>query len=259
MAGGRRGGRARRVTVAVAAVPLAAVALLAAEAVIAMRRSYLPVPDAAITATVGDAAGTPLRLVVLGDSTVRGVGSSSAGTALPVLVAERVAAAVGRPVEVTGVGVSGARTDDVRDEQARLLRDLEPDVVLVVIGSNDATHATAPWSMREQTRRMLEAVQDAAGPAPVVLGGIPQFATVPALLQPLRWVVGVEATWLRNAQRRAAADAGVPFVDIAGLASPRFVGVPEAMSGDGFHPSDIGYGFWADALAPAVADALHRR
>jgi lysophospholipase L1-like esterase len=32
--------------------------------------------------------------------------------------------------------------------------------------------------------------------------------------------------------------------------------VPEATSSDGFHPSPIGYGFWADAIAPAIVAGL---
>jgi lysophospholipase L1-like esterase len=51
----------------------------------------------------------------------------------------------------------------------------------------------------------------------------------------------------------------VVFVDLAEQASPRFLGVPEATSPDGFHPSPVGYGFWADALAPAVVEALAER
>lgn len=46
------------------------------------------------------------------------------------------------------------------------------------------------------------------------------------------------------------------FVDLAAEASPRFAGVPEATSSDGFHPSPIGYGFWADAIALTVVNAL---
>jgi lysophospholipase L1-like esterase len=90
----------------------------------------------------------------------------------------------------------------------------------------------------------------------VVLGGIPLFGGATALAQPLRWVVDRNASVMRDVQRRAATGTpGVTFVDIASLASPRFRGVPGAMSPDGFHPGPPGYGFWADALAPAVVDA----
>ncbi|MDP8969765.1 MAG: SGNH/GDSL hydrolase family protein, partial [Actinomycetota bacterium] len=85
------------------------------------------------------------------------------------------------------------------------------------------------------------------------------FKTVPALDQPLRALVGAYAGLLRERQRAAAGAGGAVFVDIAALASPRFLDRPESMSPDGFHPSAVGYGFWADALAPAVAAAVSGR
>jgi lysophospholipase L1-like esterase len=195
----------------------------------------------------------PLELIVLGDSTAAGVGSPKPEQSLAVLVADRVADRLGRRVHVVSKGMSGARTATVLADQVPLLEAAKPDVVLIVIGANDVTHVTAPWTMRRQTAALVEAARK-AGHAPVVIGGIPQFRTVPALLQPLRWVTGEYASVLREVQRRAASQTGAAYVDIAALASPRFVGRPESMSSDGFHPSPIGYGFWADALAPAVAD-----
>lgn len=243
-----------------AAVPLGLVGVLAVEGYLAATAEYLPVPDYVVEATVGSGGGSPVErveLVVLGDSTVAGIGSPSAEDSLAVLVADRVAAQAGRAVHVIGYGVSGALTEDVRTDQLPKLVDGSVDVLLIVIGSNDATHVTPPWAMASHTRELLLAARDAVGPdSAVVLGGIPQFTTVPALGQPLRWAVGRYAGLLRERQRSVAADLGVPFVDIAALASPRFVGVPDAMSSDGFHPAPTGYGFWADALAPAVAGAI---
>jgi lysophospholipase L1-like esterase len=104
---------------------------------------------------------------------------------------------------------------------------------------------------------MLRAARERTD-APVILGGIPRFRAVPALAEPLRAVIDGYARPLRSAQRAAASTVGdgVSFVDIAVEASPRFLGRPESMSSDGFHPSPVGYGFWADALAPTVVEAL---
>jgi lysophospholipase L1-like esterase len=72
-------------------------------------------------------------------------------------------------------------------------------------------------------------------------------------------MVDLYSGMLRREQRTAAAGvSGVSFVDLAADASPRFAGVPEATSSDGFHPSPIGYGFWADAISPSVVAALGR-
>lgn len=239
-------------------LPLAFVGVLAVEALAAGRGEYAPddpgfVVDAAARPAAGGATGAPLRLVMLGDSTVAGLGATSAEGSLAVQTAQRAADELGRDVHVTGLGVSGARTADVASDQVPQLVDGEYDVVVIVIGSNDVTHATPPWRFDDETRQMLTRAVEAGGGAPVVLGGIPLFGSATALAQPLRGVVDLYAKPLRRIQSAVAAQVdGVTFVDIAAEASPRFAGVPDAMSPDGFHPADKGYGFWADALAPAV-------
>lgn len=250
----------RRVVVGAAVgVPLAFVGLLAAEAVMAARGEYAPSdPGYMVEATVEPSTGAeptqgPLRVVMLGDSTVAGLGAPTEEESLPVQTAQRVADLLSRPVAVRGLGVSGARTFDVASSQIPLIDDA--DVVVIVIGSNDVTHATPPWRFDEQTRDMLAAAVERSG-GPVVLGGIPLFGSATALAQPLRAVVDAYAKPLRGIQAKTAANTpGVTFVNIAELASPRFRGVPDAMSDDGFHPAPVGYGFWADALAPAIATA----
>lgn len=135
----------RRLLQAVGFIVGALVAVIGVELVMLSRREYLPSdPGYVVDMRVeprGGASGEPVRLAVLGDSTVVGVGSPTEAESLPVLIAQRVADATGRPVEVTGFGDSGART-------ATLTADQLPrvgggfDVLVLVIGSNDATHAT---------------------------------------------------------------------------------------------------------------------
>lgn len=233
----------------------AVVALVLGEIVVARDRTYLVDVPFTVDRTVGAAGGdrAPLELRVLGDSTAAGVGTDSAADALPSLIAERVAWRLGRPVHVIGLGASGARTADVTRTQLGVVRDA--DVVVLVVGSNDVIHATTPGRMRDRTGELLDAAS--ALDVPVVLGGIPRFYGVGAFMQPLRAIVDGYAAVLRDVQEDVAATRpDVRFVDIAALASPRFLGVPGAMSGDEFHPSTVGYGFWADALAPAVVGAV---
>lgn len=226
--------------------------LLAGEVIVARGRTYLTDVDFRVDRTVGPVrrAAAPFELRVLGDSTAAGVGTDAAAESLPVLLAERVAQQLGRPVHVVGVGVSGARTVDVRRRQLPAIGN-DADALVIVVGSNDVIHVTPPWRLEARTRALLE--DAAATRVPVVLGGIPRFAGVTAFPQPLRAVTDAYAAIQRERQREATSR--IPdavFVDIAALASPRFVGRPEAFSSDEFHPSTIGYGFWADALAPAV-------
>ena len=236
----------------------AIVALIGVELVLIGRRTFLPMdPGYRIDRVVpgpDGATGDPLRLAVLGDSTVAGVGSPTEAEALAVLIAERVAAASRRAVRVVGFGVAGARTATVRTEQLPRLHGTW-DAVVLVVGANDATHAT-PWpQLRTDAELML---RGARAHAPVVvLAGTPRFHANEIIPEPLRTMVDRYAGLLRREQRAAvAAVEGARFVDLAAEASPRFLGRPDATSVDGFHPSPTGYGFWADAIAPAVGRGL---
>lgn len=240
-------------------LPLVALAVLGAQVYYA---SKVDRPDLEPTYEVDtsvEIAGAirPLRLVMLGDSTAAGVGSPTVEGSLPVLVAERVATELERSVTVLGHGVSGARTDDVRATQVPLLADATADVIVVVVGSNDVTHLTPPWTLRRQTAELLAATREAAPGTPIVLAGIPLFGGADRLPLPLRWVVMAYARPLRTAQQQVALDTdGVRYVNIARDASPLFREVPDAMSADGYHPSPVGYGLWADAIAPVVTEAV---
>lgn len=249
----------RRVAIAIGLSVVGLGVLIGVELILLSRREYLPGhPGYRVNALVDPATGATdtarVRIAVLGDSTVAGVGSPTEAEALPVLIAQRVADQIGRPVEVIGFGDSGARTASLADEQLPIEASAF-DVVVLVIGSNDATHAT-PWlSFRRQTVRMLE--RATAGGALVILAGTPRFSGTQIIPEPLRTLVDRYAAVLRGEQRAEVGErAGVRFVDLASEASPRFAGRPDATSSDGFHPSPIGYGFWADAIAPAVVDAL---
>jgi lysophospholipase L1-like esterase len=251
---------ARRVRRAIPALliglPIGLLALIGLEVAQLKRREFLPPdPGYRIDAVVQPAAGSTaplLELAVLGDSTVAGVGSPSQAESLAVLVARRVADGLRRPVHVLGHGVSGARTATVALQLDGVADGT--DALLIVVGANDATHAT-PWpAFAEHTRTLLEAA--VARGRPVVLGSTPRFYGTDIIPQPLRFMVDAYAGVLRAEQRAAVATtAGTRLADLA-LVAPRFEGVPEATSRDGFHPSPIGYGFWADALAAELVAAV---
>lgn len=235
--------------------------LVTAQVAILTRLEFLPMDpgyrvDTRLEPSSGTAPGAPLRMYVLGDSTVAGVGSPTEAESLPALIGRRVADATARPVHVVGTGVSGARMATVLADQLPLVP-TGLDAIVVVVGSNDATHATPPWRFEADARALLER---AARLAPVVvLAGTPRFHRNEIIPEPLRTVLDRYAALLRSRQVAAvAATSGTRFVDIAREASPRFLGVPEASSPDAFHPSPIGYGFWADAIAPVVVAGIGR-
>jgi len=249
----------RRILVAIGLSVVALGAIIGVELFLLLRREYLPSdPGYRVSARVDPSGGPTMapsvRLAVLGDSTVVGVGSPTVLESLPVLIAQRTADELGRSVEVVGFGVAGARTATLTSDQLPLV-ERGFDAMVLVIGANDATHATPWWELGRQTSEMLE--KASAIGASVVLAGTPRFSGTEIIPEPLRTIVDRYSAVLRSEQAAAAvATPGVRFVDLAAEASPRFAGRPGATSSDGFHPSPIGYGFWADAIAPALVEVL---
>ncbi len=210
----------------------------------------------------GRADAEPLRLVVLGDSTAAGVGVDRPEHALPHQVAQRVADTEGRPVHVLGYGVAGARAADLVPRQ--LPRALEPrpqehepfiagaDVVVVVIGANDATHRTRPAAFRAALRETFEAVRASAPEARIVHAGVPAFRGALRTLEPLMLITDHYARLLRPVSRSESERAGVAYADLARDVPPRIRGRTDILAADRFHLSEAGYGAWADVIVDAL-------
>lgn len=207
----------------------------------------------------GGSSSPALRMVVFGDSTVAGVGVERAEHALPVRIAQDVARARQRPVHVIGYGWPGARAADLGQEQIpRALAAesgglAEADLVVLVIGSNDATHRTPPHRYRSSVRQALELVRAAAPDAEVALVGIPTFRGTLRHVEPLIWLTDQYARLLRPISRQEAERLGVAFADLAARLPASLTRQPGALSPDRFHPSAQGYRAWAEVIAEALS------
>ncbi len=240
--------RAGLTFVGAAALPVAVSAVLVAEWKLAKRGPQLPPGDVAEEGPVGG-AGTALRLVWLGDSTVTGPGASSVEATLPHLVAR----ALDRPVEVVIRAASGSRVADVAGVQALQVHDLDPDAVIVCVGTNDALYRTPLAEVRRSCEQLL-AVLPAV---PVIVVGPTDMGAVARLLQPLRFLLGVSGRRTAGAIRAAAEDAGAHFVDLAAVVGPAVRRDPDRfLAVDRFHSSDESYALIATAILERLRPAL---
>ncbi len=200
------------------------------------------------------ADGRPLEIVTLGDSGMAGVGVDRLQDTLPVQIASRVAAHVGRPVHVVSYGRSGARTRDVLQQQMALVT-RRPDLTVLLVGTNDVTHLAAPRGVTRVTAALLAELVELG--SPVVMSSLPEFGAMRAVPPVVRALLQVEAVLVRRAQERAVANlASVQLVDVRRMVGNEFVLDASTMSLDRFHPSAVGYGRIADALAPAVVASV---
>lgn len=242
--------RTRRALLGAAAVPIVAVVVLGIEVQLARLGPELP-DDTPLDhdGRIGG-PGPALRMVWLGDSTAAGLGASAADRAIP----QRVAAALGRPVELTSLAVSGARVVDVIDEQLPAVASLRPDVVLVSVGANDTVHLTSRDAFRDRYEALVDAVPDGAE---LVLLGVPDMGAPPRLAQPLRAIAGLRGRQLDGVVRSVARKADAIYVDIAGETGPTMRSdTGRYFAADRYHPSDDGYELWADAVLAQLDGTL---
>ena len=240
------------------ALVLAMLAVLITEAAWVATRDYLPAESAPpVDLDLGSPGvpetDAPLRMVVAGDSTGAGVGASRTESTVGARLAATIADGAQRAVSLRTVAVSGARAGDLAAQVDRAV-ELAPEVVVILIGANDATHLTPRDSMHRDLGAAVRRLNEAG--ARVVVGTCPDLGAATAFPQPLRALAGWRGRAVGVTERSAVRLAGGVAVDLAAETGPSFRAQPELMlSADRFHPSDAGYALWAKALAPAAISA----
>ncbi len=240
-----------------AGLPFAAMAAVGTVAAQFWYVAHRPLPsfrDLDPDCVFGPDSAPEVRLVLLGDSTVTGPGLESCDDLWSWQVVRRLAADM--RIRLVSVAAGGSRVRDVLVDQVPEAQRLRPDVAVVSVGANDATHGT-------RLRRFeadLDAVVEAFGEAgtDVVLTGIGDLGNIPRLAHPLKALASRRSAAFDRAHARVAArhDHAVK-VPIAELTDARFR-TGEMFCADLFHPNRIGHAAWADAAYPFIADALAR-
>ena len=195
--------------------------------------------------------GVPVRLLVVGESTVAGVGAPDHAHALTGQIAAALAARTGRTVHWRAAGMIGATAHAARTRLVPEVPKAPIDVIVLALGVNDVLRfqATALW-----TRDLMQLIADLrrrVGAAPVVLAAVPPMGRCPVFPQPLRGVLGLRAATLDLAAQRC-----VPT--LARVAhSPAHLDIAGGMlCTDRFHPSINGYRRWGSQLAESALPLL---
>lgn len=192
-----------------------------------------------------DLPGEPLRLLLIGESTVVGVGAGCLQHALAGRLAQALAARHGRPVEWRACGENGIGVTQACERLLPQVLDDHVDLALLVFGVNDTTGFT---SMRRwQSSLTLMADELAARGVRVAFCGVPPLQHFSALPWLLRRLLGARAALLDARLRQVAERSGVGYYPLNLKFSAEYLAL------DGFHPSSLGYRVWAQGLAAELS------
>lgn len=192
-----------------------------------------------------------LAFAVLGDSIAYGQGAARpADTIAARLSADLTDRGIATDVHV--LAVPGARSQNLAGQVQRAMA-RSPGLALIIVGANDLTHFVAPRLAAAHLGDAVRTLRTAG--AEVVVAPAPDLSVVPWVPPQMRAAVRAASLVLRQAQTRAALDAGARVAEIGVTSDPAAAVDPGLLSGDRFHPSSAGYAVIAAALAPAVRAA----
>jgi lysophospholipase L1-like esterase len=235
--------RWQTIYLAVAAVILPVTPLLFLQGQYTRRKIGL-LPDAG-----GDKFGTTgtgddaIKLLVIGESTVAGLGARTHDLALAGRFAEQLSDRLRKRVEWTVIGKNGVTARRTIDELLPLVPNESFDYILVGLGGNDVMKLSSPRKWRRDMTELLGILRERNPNATVFITNCPMIKYSPALPHPIKFLLW-ELSKLHDANiREFTAD----MERVCYYHQPADVTL-EGFFADGIHPSEQGYADWSAAM-----------
>lgn len=195
--------------------------------------------------------GEAVMYSALGDSTGAGVGARQGGYVLRLF--NRINEV--RPgSKLTNVCVSGATTDDVLRSQVEPALRARPTLITLGIGINDVGRGMSVETFARNYEAIIKRLK--AANVPIVITNIPDVSLAPVVPPGARPEATRRITLFNERISEIASRYGVLLVDAFRATRETIPSRPEFFSDDGFHPSDAGYEYWAEAMWPTVKKAI---
>ncbi len=225
-----------------------------------------------ISDNISDSQQT-LSLMIVGDSAAAGVGSQTqqdalAGQLIPALQQQALAnQAFGKQFnELTWSlqATTGHTSFDILRRLYVLSKPSQPlNVMVISVGVNDTTAKVSTVQWQQQIEAIIAIAQRKFGVQQLIFARLPQMAQMPALPVPLNGYVGSKALVLDDILQQVCSDYnGVTYMatDFARMLDEHANGEPidiaVMFADDGFHPSSLMYGYWAQQLAELIVEVL---
>lgn len=186
-----------------------------------------------------------LVIVALGDSTVQAVGATSPHKGFVGQVAGRLGDDTGKSAQIYNFSRSGATAEEVATTQLQHASTFDQaDVILVAVGPNDLTRGVSKETYFQHYNKILDKL-----PSEKVV-----IATIPPLVRSKVNEATIQE-WNKDLAQLAA-ERKVRVANVYGAIEPRKYD-PRIYSADLFHPSNTGYGLWADAFYLPAGQVLN--
>jgi lysophospholipase L1-like esterase len=196
-----------------------------------VRKSSPKLPSQSSLLTLGQGEK---HVLLLGESTVAGVGASAAAHTL----AGNFARMLGDTYQIETIGKKGLRVKDAFSlyQLQKKSRTATSEGVILFLGANDCFLLTSPQEFKQELRSLILQIQVETDANWIYLAAIPPVHLFPAFSEQVRAFLSKQRAYLqREMEDIAANDPKVIYHAIPMDLQPEF------FSADGVHPSDLGY------------------
>ncbi len=196
-----------------------------------IRKSSPGLPSQSSLLTLGHGEN---HILLLGESTVSGVGASSPAHTL----AGNFHRLLGESYQIETIGKKGLRVKEAlslfyqhRQEQTRKFKG-----VILFLGANDCFLLTSPDAFKKEVETLIHQIQLATSSEWIYLAAIPPVHLFPAFSKRMKAFLQVQRSYLQSKLEKIAHNH--PNVIYHGIPMDL---QPEFFSADRIHPSDLGY------------------
>ena len=202
----------------------------------------LPEAGGEKTGLVG-AGDEPVKLFVIGESTVAGLGARTHEKALAGTFAQRLSDRIQRPIRWSVVGRNGVTAKRTIDELLPQMPDEPFDYILVGLGGNDVMKLSSPRKWRRDMTRLLGLLKEKNPDATIFITNCPMIKYSPALPHPIKFLLWELSKLHDKNIKEFTADLDRVFY----YHQPTEFAV-DGFFADGIHPSEQGYADWSAAM-----------
>lgn len=219
--------------------------------------------------TQKDAVKKTLTVMIVGDSAAAGVGSQTqqealAGKLIPILQQQSVIHTQFDELTWSLQATTGHTSFDILRRLYILPTPSQPvDVMVLSVGVNDTTANVSARKWQQQIEDIIAIAQRKFGVRELIFSSLPPMAQMPAIPTPLNNFIGAKASTLdRILQQVCTEHDSVTYMetDFAKMIEEHFDGKPidiaVMFASDGFHPSSLMYGYWAQQLSELIVQVL---
>lgn len=187
-----------------------------------------------------------INYAALGDSLTAGVGASDAQHTFPYLLSEKIA---GRgKVQLFNLGQPGATSAEVLQQQIVPLSSFGPEVITLFIGTNDMHQRVSINTFKNNYNQILDDLEKYKK-AKVILINLPYLGSGSLILPPWRGYFDNRINKYNQVISEIAAERKLTLIDLYGKTKTYFKDNQNIIySADLYHPTDVGYAFWADQI-----------